>query len=84
MSLSNFLKTLDPVIHKQYAFEKLKDGHTGRNFVVEEPEFKFEAPKFSPKVDLPRASEIPTAKLYLEKRTQIQPSFTILTSLKHG
>ena len=61
MSLSNFLKTLDPVIHKQYAFEKFKDGHTGRNFVVEEPEFKFEAPKFSPKMDLPRASEISTA-----------------------
>ena len=68
MSLSNFLKTLDPVVHKQYAFEKFKDGHTGRNFVVEEPEFKFETPKFSPKVDLPRASDIPTAKLYLEKR----------------
>ena len=68
MSLNNFLKTLDPVIQKQYAFEKFKDGHTGRNFVVEEPEFKFEAPKFSPKVDLPKASEIPTAKLYLEKR----------------
>ena len=68
MSLSNFLKTLDPTIHKQYAFEKFKDGHTGRNFVVEEPEFKFEAPKFSPKMDLPRASEISTAKLYLEKR----------------
>ena len=68
MSLSNFLKTLDPTVHKQYAFEKFKDGHTGRNFVVEEPDFKFEAPKFAPKVDLPRASEIPTAKLYLEKR----------------
>ena len=68
MSLSNFLKTLDPVIHKQYAVEKFKDGHTGRNFVVEEPEFKFEAPKFSPKMDLPRASEISAAKLYLEKR----------------
>ena len=68
MSLSNFLKTLDPTVHKQYAFEKFKDGHTGRNFVVEEPEFKFEAPKFAPKVNLPRASEIPTAKLYLEKR----------------
>jgi len=68
MSLNNFLKTLDPVIQKQYAFEKFKDGHTGRNFVVEEPEFKFETPKFSPKMDLPRASEISAAKLYLEKR----------------
>ena len=68
MSLSNFLKTLDPTVHKQYAFEKFKDGHTGRNFVVEEPDFKFEAPKFAPKVNLPKASEIPTAKLYLEKR----------------
>ena len=68
MSLNNFLKTLDPTVHKQYAFEKFKDGHTGRNFVVEEPDFKFEAPKFAPKVNLPRASEIPTAKLYLEKR----------------
>ena len=68
MSLNNFLKTLDPVIHKQYAFEKFKDGHTGRNFVVEEPKFEFEAPKFSPKMDLPRASEISAAKSYLEKR----------------
>ena len=25
MSLNNFLKTLDPVIHKQYAMEKFKD-----------------------------------------------------------
>ena len=68
MSFGNFLKTLDSVIYKQYAFEKFKDGYTGRNFVTQEPEFKFEAPKFSPKVDLPRASEIPAAKLYLEKR----------------
>ena len=68
MSLNNFLKTLDPVIQKQYAFEKFKDGHTGRNFVVEEPKFEFEAPKFSPKMDLPRASEISAAKSYLEKR----------------
>ena len=68
MSLANFLKTLDPVIHKQYRFEKFKDGKGGRNSIEEEPEFKFEAPKFSPKVDLPKASEISTAKLYLEKR----------------
>ena len=69
MSLNNFLKKIDPAIHKQYSMEKFKDGHAGgRNFVVDEPEFEFEAPKFAPKLDLPKASEIPVAKKYLEKR----------------
>ena len=68
MSFNNFLKQMDPVIQKQYAFEKFKDGHTGRNFVVEEPEFKFETPKFKAKLDLPKASENPDAKKYLEDR----------------
>ena len=68
MSLNNFLKELDPVIQKQYAFEKFKDGHTGRNFVVEEPTFQFEEPKFKQKLDLPKASENPIAKQYLERR----------------
>ena len=73
MSLNNFLKTVDPYVHKQYTFEKFKDGHTGRNFVAEEPKFKFEPPKFKPKLDLPRASENQIAKQYLEKRN-INPS----------
>ena len=68
MTLSNFLKTIDPVIHKQYVFERFKDGHTGRGTVVEEPKFNFEAPKFSPKVDLPKASKNSIAKKYLESR----------------
>ena len=68
MSLNNFIKQIDPVIAKQYAFEKFKDGHTGRNFVTEEPTFNFEAPKFKKKLDLPNASTVPIAKLYLEKR----------------
>ena len=68
MSLNNFLKKVDPFIQKQYAMEKFKDGFTGRNFVVEEPEFKFIAPEFSPKLDLPKASENDAARLYLEKR----------------
>ena len=73
MSLNNFLRELDPVIQKQYAFEKFKDGHTGRNFVVEEPTFQFEAPKFQQRLDLPKASENPIAKQYLEKR-KIDPT----------
>ena len=68
MTLSNFLKTLDPVIHKQYVFERFKDGKTGRGTVVEEPKFDFKPPQFAPKVDLPRASENDAARLYLEKR----------------
>ena len=68
MSLNNFIKQIDPVVAKQYAFEKFKDGHTGRNFVTEEPTFNFEAPKFKKKLDLPKASTVPIAKLYLEKR----------------
>ena len=68
MSLNNFIKQIDPVIAKQYAFEKFKDGQTGRNFVTEEPTFNFEAPKFKKKLDLPKASTVPIAKLYLEKR----------------
>tara|TARA_R100001591_G_scaffold113572_1_gene126968 strand:+ start:1179 stop:2147 length:969 start_codon:yes stop_codon:yes gene_type:complete len=73
MSLSNFLKKIDPVVHKQYAFEKFKDGHTGRNFVVEEPKFEFKAPVFKPKLNLPKATDNSIAKKYLEKR-KLNPS----------
>jgi len=68
MSFNNFLKQVDPVIHKQYTMEKFKSGHTGRNFVAEEPEFKFEAPKFKKKLKLPKASEDPRPAGYLTAR----------------
>ena len=68
VSFNNFLKQIDSVIHKQYTFEKFKDGKTGRNFIVEEPDFNFEVPKFKAKLDLPKASENPDAKSYLENR----------------
>ena len=73
MSLNNFLKKIDPVIQKQYALEKFKEGHTGRNFVVDEPEFKFEAPKFKTKIKLPKAIENPRAAGYLMAR-KLDPS----------
>ena len=73
MTLSTFLKTLDPVIHKQYVFERFKDGHTGRGTVVEEPKFNFEPPKFKPKLDLPKASTDARASNYLKKR-RINPT----------
>ena len=68
ISFNNFLKQLDINTHKQYTFEKFKEGTTGKNFVVDEPEFKFEVPNFKPKLDLPRASENPDARSYLERR----------------
>ena len=66
-NLGNFIKQLDPHLHSQYVVERYSQGQTNHR-KTKEPEFKFEAPKFSPKMDLPRASEISTAKLYLEKR----------------
>jgi len=68
ISFNNFLKQIDINTHKQYTFEKFKEGTTGKNFVVDEPEFKFETPKFKPKLDLPRASENLDARTYLERR----------------
>ena len=68
ISFNNFLKQIDSTIYKQYTFEKFKDGKTGRNFTTEEPVFHFEAPKFKPKLDLPKASENIDANEYLVKR----------------
>ena len=68
MSFNNFLKKVDPAVHKQYVMEKFKDGHTGRNFVIDEPVIKFEAPKFKKKIKLPKASEHPKSAGYLTAR----------------
>ena len=73
LSFNNFLKQIDSTLHKQYTMEKFKEGYTGKSFVVEEPEFEFKKPVFKKKLDLPRASEVPIAKEYLEKR-RIDPS----------
>jgi transcription elongation factor Elf1 len=68
MTFSNFLKEIDPVVHKQYVFERFKQGSTGRGTVVEEPIFKFEKPKFKTDIDLPLASTVDVSRIYLEKR----------------
>ena len=68
MSFNNFLKQIDTTLHKQYTLEKFKEGHTGKNFVVEEPKLEFTKPVFKQSIDLPKASEIPFAKEYLENR----------------
>ncbi len=82
MSLNNFLKTMDTTLHKQYTLEKFKEGHTGRNFVAEEPTFTFKKPVFKSKLDLPKASEDPDAKRYLEKRKLNPEKFYFTDSFK--
>ena len=69
LSFNNFLKQIDPTLHRQYTMEKFKEGFAGgNNFVVEEPKFDFKKPVFKKKLDLPRASEVKIAREYLEKR----------------
>jgi predicted RNA-binding Zn-ribbon protein involved in translation (DUF1610 family) len=68
LSFNNFLKEIDPTLHKQYTLEKFKEGYTGKNFVVEEPKFDFVKPVFKKKLDLPKASEVSVATEYLTKR----------------
>jgi transcription elongation factor Elf1 len=68
LSFNNFLKELDKTLHKQYTLEKFKEGHTGKNFVVEAPKLEFKKPVFKKTLDLPKASEVLVAREYLEKR----------------
>ena len=80
LSFNNFLKQIDTTLHKQYVMEKFKEGHAGgRNFVVDEPKFDFKKPVFRKKLDLPRASEVPIAKEYLERR-KLDPSKFFFTN----
>ena len=79
MTFSNFLKEIDTVLHKQYVFERFKDGKSGRGTVVEEPKFNFQPPEFKQKIDLPKADSNERAKEYL-KRRKLNPSDFYYTS----
>lgn len=73
ISFNNFLKQLDVTMHKQYVFEKFKEGHTGKNFTSKTPEFDFQTPDFSNRseshiVDLPKASANEQSRTFLESR----------------
>ena len=68
MSFNNLLKEIDVNLHKQYTLEKFKEGHTGRNFVVEAPKFEFKKPVFKKSINLPKASTNSFANEYLIKR----------------
>ena len=68
MSFNNLLKEIDVSLHKQYTLEKFKEGHTGKNFVVEAPKFEFIKPVFKKSIDLPKASTNSFANEYLVNR----------------
>ena len=75
VSFNSFLKDLDPETHKQYIFEKFKDGKTGKNFAAETPEDIFKKvetskPEFREKIviNLPSAFLVSRSKEYLETR----------------
>ena len=82
LSFNNFLKQIDSTLHKQYTMEKFKDGFTGKNFIPEEPKLDFKKPVFKKKLDLPKASEIPFAKNYLEKRKVDSTQFYYASKFK--
>ena len=73
MSFNSFLKQIDVTVHREYCLDKFKDGHTGRNFVADEPKFVFEKPKFAQRILLPLCSEVEIARTYLSNR-RIDPS----------
>ena len=68
MSFNNLLKEIDVNLHKQYTLEKFKEGHTGKNFVVEAPKFEFTKPVFKKSINLPKASTNSFANDYLVDR----------------
>jgi hypothetical protein len=68
LSFNNFLKEIEPSLHKEFTIEKYKSGFTGKNFVVETPDFETKVPVFNDKVNLPKASQNIEAKEYLLKR----------------
>ena len=72
-TFNNFLKTVDPTLHKQYVMEKFKERNVGKGSIIPEPKFEFKKPVFRKKLDLPKASEVKIAKEYLEKR-KLDPS----------
>jgi len=72
MSFNNLLKEIDVNLHKQYTLEKFKEGHTGKNFVVQAPKFKFTKPVFKKSINLPKATTNSFANEYLTNR-EIDP-----------
>mgnify|MGYP001229072641 FL=1 len=81
-TFSNFLKQIDPTLHKQYVFEKFQTRNTGKGSIIETPKLDFKKPVFKKSLDLPKASEVPVAKEYLEKRKLDPTKFYFVRKFK--
>ena len=81
-TFSSFLKQLDTTLHKQYVFEKFQNRNTGKGSIIEEPKLEFKKPVFKKKLDLPKASEVPAAKSYLENRKVDSTKFYYASKFK--
>tara|TARA_Y100001970_G_scaffold286155_1_gene407628 strand:- start:643 stop:1614 length:972 start_codon:yes stop_codon:yes gene_type:complete len=81
-TFSNFLKQLDPTLHKQYVFEKFQTRNTGKGSIIEEPKFDFKKPVFKKSLDIPKASEVSVAREYLEKRKLDPTKFYFASKFK--
>ena len=73
LSFATFLKRFDPELYRFYSLDKFAKKGQRSSKKSSEKEVKFEAPIFKEKLDLPKASEDPKAKKYLEDRN-INPS----------
>ena len=89
ISFNSFLKLQDPVLHKDYIFEKFKEGHTGKNFVHDTPDsvadlLKTSKPQFEKKVklDLPSAFDVNASKIYLHGRAIFDGEFYYCENFK--
>ena len=70
-STNNFLKDLNPSLHRQYTLEKFSGGSRNPNY--DKPELKFEQPKFKPKlsefaIPIGELNHDHVARLYLSER----------------
>lgn len=93
ISLSNLLKEVDPVMQKEYVFEKFKETGTGSSTKTKRPEdvlsqLKSSKPQFKKKVmveefkDLKNAFKVDVSRHYLESRAINSGEFYFVENFK--
>ena len=77
LSFANFLKQLDPTLHKKFVMEKFKGGFAGRKgasaIAAPKEVTEFESPTFNTPINLPFCRDNVHGRTYLESR-KIDPN----------